>query len=216
MRHYQSDFLSFRVQVINRLHDGFCHRSHGHYNVLGIGVTIITERMVFPACHLLDLIHVLFDDIINRIIKPVNRLFCLEKNVRVLSSSPCDRMFRIQGRIPEFLQRFIINQLRKIFIGKSIYLLHFMRGPESIKKMKKGDPGLDGTEVCNPGKVHNLLNAATGKQGKPRLTGGIHVTMISKNGKSMGCHTSCTHVKNTRQKFSRNFIHVRDHEQQTL
>ena len=88
-----------------------------------------------------------------------------------------------------------------------------MRGPETVKKMEEGDSRLNSAEVGNPGKIHNFLNTAAGKKGKTRLAGGIHITVIPKNGECMSCHTSCTNVKNTRQKFSGNFIHVRYHQQ---
>ena len=82
--------------------------------------------MIFPACKSGYLLHILINNIGNRIVETVDGFFCLEENIGILGGTPCYRMLRIQGTIAEFLECLCINQLCHIFSFKGFNLLDLM------------------------------------------------------------------------------------------
>ncbi len=69
----------------------------------------------------------------------VCRLAVLEMSIGILGDAPLVRALRIERALPKSGHRFPVNQLFDLFIINNLYLLHFMRSAETVKKVQEGN-----------------------------------------------------------------------------
>ena len=122
----QSDSVSFGNQLVHGFFDGFTYRTHSYDNIFRIWSAYVVKRLIASSCQFADFIHIFHYDFRNRFVVFIGGFSSLEKDIRILSSSPNYRMFRIQRSIPEFLYGVPIHQLFKIIISEHFDLLNFM------------------------------------------------------------------------------------------
>ena len=125
-------------------------------------------------------------------------------------------MIRIESGLSEFLNRIHVYQFSKFFIINNFNFLNFMRSSETVKKMKERNTRFNCRKMRNCSDVHNFLNASCTEHCKTCLSCGINVSVISENRKSMRRKSTSRNMKNAWKKFSRDFIHVRNHQKKTL
>ena len=70
--------------------------------------------------------------------------------------------------------------------------------------------------MCHTGQVHHLLHGAFGQHGEARLAYGHHVLVVAKDGEGVRGQGTCGNVEDAGQELTRDLVHVRDHEQQSL
>ena len=91
-----------------------------------------------------------------------------------------------------------------------------MRGAEPIKEVDERNASLDRNEMRDRSKIHDLLYTRLCKHGNTRLARCHDILMITED-VQRGCRNRArTDMEHTRQKFACNFIHIRDHEQESL
>ena len=64
--------------------------------------------------------------------------------------------------------------------------------------------------------IHNLLDAAFGKHGKPGLSGCHDIRMVAEDADGVCANNASTDMKYAWQQLTGDFIHVGNHQQQTL
>ncbi len=125
-------------------------------------------------------------------------------------------MFRVKGVFSEPVYRVTVKQFAKLFCVDLFNLLYFMRRAEAVKEVKEWDPAFNSREVCDTREVHYLLDTAGSQHRKTGLAYSVYIRMIAKNGKSLCRKSPCSNMKNRRQQFARNFVHIGDHKQKPL
>ncbi len=75
---------------------------------------------------------------------------------------------------------------------------------------------LDGGEVGDGAQVHALLRAVGAQHRKAGLAAGVNVGMVAEDAQRLCGERARRDVHHGRQKFARDFVHVRDHQQQAL
>ena len=152
--------LASGVQVVDCLLDSLTDRAHGYDDVLGLGVAVVVERVILPAGELFDLLHILLDDVGYDCIEPVSSLLGLEEDVRVLCRPLLEGALRIHRASSELRECIVVHELRKVLILQFVDLLNLVRCPEAVEEVNEGEAPLDGGQVGDRRKVHDLLHAA--------------------------------------------------------
>ena len=65
-------------------------------------------------------------------------------------------------------------------------------------------------------KIHYFLRVGGSEHGKPGLAAGHDVLVVAENGQRVRGERTCGAVNYSGQQFAGHFVHVRDHEQQSL
>ncbi len=128
------------IEVVHRLIDSIAYRAHCYDHVFRVRSAVIIEKPVASPGDALDFLHVSFDYGRNIVVEPVCRFPSLEVDVRVLCSSPCNGMLRIQRPCPEILHGLHIDDLCQVRVVYQAYLLVFVRSPETVEKVDERYP----------------------------------------------------------------------------
>ena len=212
-----ADLCAFcRIDQFRGLDGGLLAGAHNHDQLVRVLRTVVIEQMVFTAGDLADFGHVFFHDFRNRFIVFVNGFAALEVSIRVLGRAAHNRSIRIQATLPERFYSFPVQHVRIIFVIEYFNLLNFMGRTETVKEVQERNAALNGGHVGYAGQVHNFLHAAFRQHGETGLTAGHHILMIAEDTQVAGSQRTGRNVEHTRQQFAGNFIHVRNHQQQTL
>ncbi|MPN41340.1 hypothetical protein SDC9_188883 [bioreactor metagenome] len=91
-----------------------------------------------------------------------------------------------------------------------------MGGAEAVEEMEERNAALDRGKMRNQRKIHHFLNGGGGQHGKPGLSATHDIRMISKDRKRMRGQCARADMKHAGQQFAGDFVHIRDHQQQTL
>ena len=212
----QADLLPFAVQVVDGFLDDVAGRTHRHDDAVGVRRAVVVEQMILTAGQFLDFAHVGLDDLRDRVIVGVGDFALLEVNVRVLRGSPNHRVIRVQRPAAECVQGILVDQTGQFVVFDDLDFLGLMRGPETVEEVHERNPALDRRQMRYRGQVHNLLDAAFGKHGETGLARRHDVLMIAEDAQRVGRHCAGADVEHARQQFAGDFIHVGNHEQQTL
>ena len=108
------------------------------------------------------------------------------------------------------------QELLQLIIANDLNLVDFVRGPETIHEMQKGNPRVEGGDLANGRHVVGLLYRKTTEHTQTTTTDKHGITMISINGKGFSCQGTRGDVDDCRQQFAGNLVNVGNKEQQTL
>jgi len=101
-------------------------------------------------------------------------------------------------------------------VGELLDLGHFVRRAEAVEEVEEWNACLEGGGVSDECEVHDFLNIVRGKERPARLSGGHDVLMIAENRERMRRNRTGRNVEYGGCRFARDFVHVRDHEQEPL
>ncbi len=82
--------------------------------------------------------------------------------------------------------------------------------------MKEGNFCFQSGKVCNQSHIHCFLHAVACKQCKTGLAASHNVLVIAENVQCMCSQCSCRNVEHARKQFAADFVHVGNHQEQTL
>ena len=91
-----------------------------------------------------------------------------------------------------------------------------MGGTEAVEEVQNGNAALDGCQMGNGTQVHNLLGIGLGHHSEAGLTAGVYVGMIAEDIQRVGSNAAGGYVDNAGEQFTRDLVHIGDHEEQTL
>ena len=94
-------------------------------------------------------------------------------------------MIRVQRPLPVFPHCIHGAHFLQIFVIPHLDLLDLVGGSESVKKVEKRNPSLDGSQMCHSAQIHYLLYIAGTQHGKSGLAAGIYIRMIAKDREGM-------------------------------
>ena len=162
------------------------------------------------------LIHGFLDDSRGSVIILINRLTTGEVYIRVLCCPTHGWPIWSQSSFAMRCNEIFIDHLKHVIIGELLNLLNFSRGPETIKEMHEGNAGLKGGLGGNKRHVLTFLNVLRAKHAPTRLTSGVNVTMVTKNGKTLTGDGASCNMEYGRSKLTGNLIHIRNKKEQAL
>ena len=125
-------------------------------------------------------------------------------------------MLRIHGACLEFLDFFPVHQGFHVRVVDDFDFLHFMGRTESVKEMHKGDAAFDGGQVGHQGQVLGFLYGRGREHGEAVCRQAMTSPWFAEDGQSLCGQGARRHMKNAGAGARRRFVHVGDHQQQSL
>ena len=104
----------------------------------------------------------------------------------------------------------------KVVIGQKFDFLDFVRSAETVKEVHKRNAGAQRGSLGNGREVVGFLNGVGAQHGKAGLTAGHDVGVVTEDGQRMVSQRTGGNVHDERRKFAGDFVHVRNHQEQTL
>ncbi len=212
----QADLLAVCVQVVDDLFDDVAERAHGHDDAVGIGRAVVVEQLVVGAELGVDFVHVLLDDGRQRVVVGVASLAVLEEDVAVLVAAAHRRMVGVKGVLAERLHGVHVAHLCQVVVVPHGDLLNLVRGAEAVEEVQERNLALDGGQVRDGRKVHDLLYVALGEHRETGLAARHDVGVVAEDVQRVRGDGARRHVEDARQLLSGDLVHVGNHQQQTL
>ena len=216
MHGHQTHLAALLAQVVDRLLDGLRNGAHGDEDLLGLGIAVVDEGFVLAAGDLRDLAHRIGHHVGNGIVELVGRLTRLEVDVGVLGRTARHGVLGVQGTGAEGLQGVVVEQRRERSLVDELDLLDLVRGAEAVEEVQERHAGLQGHQVCDTREVHHLLYGRRGQHGEARLAGGHDVLVVAEDRQRLCGQGTGRNVEDTREQLTRDLVHIRNHQQQTL
>ena len=211
-----ADFAALRGEVVHRLLDRFCARTHDDDDLLGVRRAVILEELVLAADDLGELVHhVLHDGGTGEVIR-VHRLAGLEVNVGILRRAAQHRMIGRKRAGAMGVHQFVVDHGAHVVKAQLFNLGDFVRGAESVEEMQEGNARLQRRGMRDQRQVHRLLHRVRRQQ---RKSGGTHrhrILVIAEDGQRLGGDRARGNVNDRAGQLARNLVHVGDHQQQAL
>ena len=213
---HQADLLAVGVEVVNDLLEHVAEGAHADDDAVGIGSAVVVEQAVISAELGIDLAHVLLDDGRQLVIGLVAGLAVLEEDIAVLVGAAGVRVLGVQGVVTEGLDGVHVEHVLEVVEVPHGDLLDLVRGAEAVEEVQERHAALDGSEVGDRRKVHDLLDVALGEHGEASLAASHDVGVIAEDVECVGGDAAGGDVEHARQALASDLVHVRDHEQQAL
>ena len=161
-------------------------------------------------------VHIFLDDCRIRFVIFIDRFATLEIDVRVLGCSAHSRTIRSQRAFAASLDIFFINDLTNDAVFERFDFHHFVRSTETVKEMHRRDSAFQSGSVGDERQVLAFLYGRRAQHGKARLAAGHHVGMVAKNRKALRGKRAGCYMENRRGEFTRNLVHIRNHQEKAL
>ena len=172
--------------------------------------------MVAAADLLVDIVHRGLHNAGQSIVIAVGRFPGLEEDVGVLGAAAQHRVVGVQGLGAEALDQRRIQQIVQILIVPGSHLADLVRRAEAVEKVQEGDLALQRGQMGHSRQIHDFLGIVGAQHGIARLAAGHHVGMVAENGQGVGRQGTGGHMDHAGQLAAGDFIHIGDHQQQTL
>ena len=213
---YHADLLAGGVQIIADFHQGVTGGAHGDHDVLGIGSAIVVEGLVVGAQLFVDLVHILDHDAGDLIIMRIAGLTGLEEDIGVLCRALDMGMVGVQCGVPEGLNLLLVQHFVQIRIVPYADLLDLMGGAEAVEEVQEGGGAFNGRKMCDRSQIHDLLRVRGCQHGKAGAAACHYVAVIAEDGQGVGGKGTGGYMHDAGEILCGDFIHVGDHQEQTL
>lgn len=212
----QAVFAAVCIEVIDGFFNRFGTGTHDDDDLFGIGSTDIVNNIVFAAGDFGKLVHFFLNNAFNLVIERVAGFAALEEDVRVLRGTADDRRFRTQSVFGVEPVVYAFKHGAKVVVGQKFDFLDFVRSAETVKEVHKRNAGTQRGSLGNGREIVGFLNRVGAQHGKAGLTAGHDVGVVSEDGQRMVSQRTGGNVHDERRKFAGDFVHVRNHQEQTL
>ena len=180
--------------------------------------------MVFSSAFSRNNVHHFLDDCGGSLVIAVRRFSVLEVGVAVLRGTLLNGVLGVQRAGLEVCNvarnfRLVADSADfRVIVGfvPNVYFGNLVAGSEAVEEVDKGHLRFQRGQMRNKRQIHNLLNGAVAKHCKARLAACHNVGMVAENVKRMSRQRARRNVHNHGQQLARNFIHIGNHQQQTL
>ncbi len=213
---HEANAFASGVQVVHHFFDGFTARAHSDDDALSFFVTNVFKWLVLTASQRGNLLHVAVNDGWNSFVMRVRGFATLVVNVRILSSTADVWVLRIHSTLTELFNLFPVYQIGDVVVVDDFNLLDFVGSTETVKEVAEWYACFNGRKVCHESHVHGFLNGIGNEHSKASLASGHNVLVVAKDGQGMSSKSTCRNVENAWKEFTRNLVHVWNHEQKTL
>ena len=211
-----ADFFVVLVEIFRRLFRSLTSRTDSDNNSVRVRRAVVIKNVVFASGNFGNFRHIFFDNIGQRVIIIISRFAHLEIDIGICRRAFYDGVVGIERTAAEFFNRVIVNNFRKVGVVDSFNFLNFVRSSETVEEVYKRYSAFNRGKVSNRRQVHNFLNARLRKHRASRLTCRHNVLMVAENVQRGSRQSACGYMENARQKFTGDFVKIRNHQQETL
>ena len=212
----QTNLFAFSGQVVDNFFCNVADRTHCYDDTVSVRCAVVVEQLIVGAQFCIDFAHVLFHDSRNCFVVLVAGFTMLEEDVAVLVGTAHGWMLWVECTFAECFYCIHVAHLFEVFVIPYFDLLDLVGGTEAVEEVDEWNAALDGSQVSNSAQVHNFLWVCLSQHSKAGLTASINVGVVTEDVQRVGSYGSCRNVENGWQQLTCDFVHVRDHQQQTL
>ncbi len=213
---YEADLLALGGEVVDSFFNSLRYRADSDDDAVCVGCAVVVEEVIFAAGDFRDFSHVAFDDVGHCVVVLVAGFAVLEEYVAVLGHTACYGSIGGEGAGAEVSQCLAVQKRFELILFEHLDFLYLVRCTEAVEEVHERHAGLERCEVCHGGKVHHFLHGAFGEHGEACLTDRHDVLMVTENREGVRCESTGRYMEYRRKKFAGDFVHVGDHQEQTL
>ncbi|CSP97629.1 Uncharacterised protein [Shigella sonnei] len=177
---------------------------------------VIFKRLILTTCRGREIIHRLFNMVIDCVVPGVGGFARLEISVRIGGRTTDHRMFRVERPGAMSINFGLRHEIKNRVIGQRDNFVDFVGRAETIKEMNKWHAAFQRRDVRNESKVLRFLDVCRTQHRATRLAHRHDVGMIAKNRECMCGNGTCRYMQDKRCESPCQFVQCRDHQQQTL
>ena len=215
--HFQhAHFFAARQQFIHHFFTGADRRTHNNDNAFRLRVAVIFKRLIAAAGGIGEIIHRLFNVIVDRVVPRVGGFTRLEVSIRVCGGTANNRMFRVQGAGAVGGDLLLRQQAADRIVGQRHDFVNLMRRAEPVEEVNKRHAALERRNMRDQRKVLRFLHATGAQHGAAGLAHRHDVGMVAKNRQRMGRDGARRDVQHKGRQLPGQFIQRGDHQQETL
>ena len=211
-----AELLTLRVQVVNRFLNGFGAGAHNDDNLFGISRAVVFNNVILAAGDFGELVHFFLNDAGNGVIIFVGSFAALEEDVRVLRRTADDRGFRTQRVFGVELVVYAFEHGAEVVVRQQFDFLDFVRGAETVKEVHERNARTQRRSLRNRGHVVRFLHRVGAEHRKTGLAAAHNVSVVAENRQRVVRERTGGNVHDERRKFAGDFVHIRNHQEQTL
>ena len=209
-------FTLLFAEIVDSFAGSFRSRTHEDNHAISFGVTIIVEETILATSDARDFVHVFLYHFRHSLVEGVTTFAVSKESLGVFSHTASHRTLRRKGAVAEIRESLLVNEGLQILSFEHFNLLDFMRSAETIEEVHERHASFDRSEVSHTGQVHHFLHRTFGQHGKTSLTSRHHVLVVTEDRECVRGNGTCRNVEHAREEFTRNLIHVGDHQEKTL
>ena len=204
------------VEVVDDFLGHVADGAHRDDDAVSVGRAVVVEELVVGAELLVDLAHVLFHDFGESVVVLVAGLAVLEERITVLMGAAHGGMLGVEGVLAERLDSVHVAHVGEILVIPHGDLLDLVGGAETVEEVDERDLAGKRGQVRHGGEIHHFLHVALAQHGETGLAAGHDVGVIAEDVQRVGRNSTGGDVEHAGELLSRDLVHVRDHQQQTL
>ena len=214
----KADLLTVGVEIVDDFFGHVADRAHGDDDAVSVRCAVVVEQLIVGAQLFIDLVHVLFNNSGQSIIKLVAGFAVLEENIAVFVAAAHGGVLRIEraacGRPATASMSHM--SFRSSKSQTAIFCSSWLVRKPS-KKLRKGTLPL--TE--RPGERQELRSMTSctlpsHSMAKPVWRQAHDVGVVAEDVEGVGRNSTRRNVEDGGQLLSGNLVHVGNHEQQAL
>ena len=209
-------FTLLFTEIVDGFARSFSGRTHEDNHAIGFGVTIIVEETILATCDARDFVHVFFYNFRHSLVEGVRTFAVSKEGFGVFSHTASHRTLRREGAIAEIRESLLVNEGLQILSFEHFNLLDFMRSAETIEEVHERHASFDRSQVSHTSQVHHFLHRTFCQHGETCLTSRHYVLVVTEDGECVRGNGTSGNVEHAREEFTRNLIHIGDHQEKTL
>ncbi|MPM90107.1 hypothetical protein SDC9_137224 [bioreactor metagenome] len=140
----------------------------------------------------------------------------LEEYVGVLRGAADEGRVGREAVVSVFAHEVVVYAGAHGVVGDFFYFHFFVAGAEAVEEVEDGNFAFEGRHLRDERVVHGFLYCRRGEHGPAGVAHGHDVGVVSEDGERVGGHASGCYVHDCAGEFARYFVHVGDHEQESL
>ena len=212
----QTDFFSVGVEVVDGFVRDFGSGTHHDDNALGVGRAHVVEEVILTAGDLSKLVHDRLHLGGGGVVERIRGLADLEEDVGILRRAAQHGMVGRERALAVLDDAVQVDHGAHVGVVQHFDLVDFVRGAEAVEEVEEGNAGLERGGVGDQGEVLGFLHGVGAEHGPSGGAAEHHIGVIAENRKRVGGDGAGRDVERCRSQFTRNLVHVGDHQQQAL
>ena len=212
----EADLFAVGVHIVDDFLGHVADGAHGNNDTVCVGSAVVVEELIVGAQLFVDLAHILFHDVRQRVVVGVAGLAVLEEDIAVLVRAPHVGPLGVQCVLAERVHRVHVAHFLQVVVIPHGHLLDLVGGAEAVEEVHEGNAALNGGQMGHGTQVHDLLDVALAQQGEAGLAAGHDVGVVAEDVQRVAGHGTGGHVEHAGQQLAGDLVHVGDHQQQTL
>ena len=215
----QFNFEHTHFFALHGFHGVLCYvraGTHNHNQAFRIGITDVLEELIVAAGDFFKLGHFFLHNTGHGVVKFVDGFARLEVHIRVGGGTAHRRVFGVEPAGFMFFHQFVVNHFVHLFFGQRFHHVQLVAGAETVKEVHKRHARSERRGLGDKRHIHGFLRVVGAEHGPTGLADGHDIGMVAEDGQSGRGDSARRHVEHGGRQFAGDFVHIRNHQKQSL